>query len=54
MSKTEQMLEMVLQNQILLLRAAYDHAQPARARQAIYERAELTENWLKAHPPRSR
>lgn len=49
--KAEQiMLEMVLKNQALILRALYDHAQPAAFRQAIWQAAELTENWVKAHP----
>jgi hypothetical protein len=52
MTKNEQMLEMILQNQALLLRAAYDHASSARLRQQIYAQAEATENWLKYHPPK--
>jgi hypothetical protein len=49
-SKTEQiMLEIVLKNQALILRALYDHAQPAEFRQALWQAAELTENWVNAH-----
>ena len=49
MTKTEQMLEIALKNQVLILRALYETAPKAQQREAIWQAAHLTEQWVNAH-----
>lgn len=48
MTRTEQMLEMVLRNQVLILIALYETAGPAEFRQKIWAAALETEDYLPA------
>jgi len=57
-TKIEQMLEMVLTNQVTIMRwmlTASDEPGSGRKsdhRKTMGTRAEVTENWLKYHPPK--